>query len=118
MEIEDADVKIPSFPGVCTRHSDHHRDHACETMPVDRAAQVYDFARFLQAQPAGPSPIAGDPDAWLNDSEEQMQAEDAAWDAAYARYREKFAALREAARSEIEAGTTQPLFDEHEDVAQ
>ena len=107
-----------------TKESRRSQDYARATaaiikaMPIERAAQVYDFARFLQAQPAGPSPIAEDPDAWLNDSEEQMQAEDAAWDAAYARHREKFASLRETAHGEIEAGATQPLFDEHGNGAQ
>ncbi len=46
-------------------------------MPLERAAQVYDFARFIQSQPAHPSStVLADMD-WLNDSEEQMQAEDA-----------------------------------------
>ena len=88
-----------------------------KAMPIERAAQVYDFARFLQAQPEGGSPSAEDPDAWLNDSEEQMQGEDAAWDAVYARHREGLAALRDTARDEIEAGATQPLFDEHGNAA-
>ena len=107
-----------------TKESRRSQDYASATaaiikaMPIERAAQVYDFARFLQAQPVGPSPIAEDPDAWLNVSEEQMQAEDATSDAAYARHREKFAALRETARDEIEAGATQPLFDEHGNAAQ
>ena len=83
------------------------------TMPIERAAQVYDFARFLQAQSVHTPLVGRDDDDWLNGSEEQMQAEDALWDAAYARHRNKFAALAEAARTEIEAGTTQPMFDEH-----
>ncbi len=52
-------------------------------------------------------------DDWLNDTEEQMQAEDALWDAAYARHRDKFDALGQAAQAEIEAGATRPMFDEH-----
>ena len=51
-------------------------------------------------------------DDWLNDTEEQMQAEDALWDATVARQAEKFAALRKAAYVEIKAGATQPMFDE------
>jgi hypothetical protein len=54
-----------------------------------------------------------DEDAWLNDTEEQMQAEDTLWESAFARHRDKFAALAEAARAEVEASTTQPMFDEH-----
>jgi len=52
-------------------------------------------------------------DDWLNDTEKQMQAEDALWDAAIARQSEKFAALRKVARLEIKAGATQPMFDEY-----
>ncbi len=52
-------------------------------------------------------------DDWLNDSEEQLQAEDALWDVAYARHGDKFAALAQAARDEIAAGATRPMFDEH-----
>jgi hypothetical protein len=76
-------------------------------MSVARAAQVYDFACFLQTR------SGRDDDDWLNDSEEQMQAEDVLWDAASARHSDKFAALAQAARAEIEAGTTRPMFDEH-----
>jgi hypothetical protein len=76
-------------------------------MSVERAAQVYDFACFLQTR------SGRDDDDWLNDSEEQMQAEDTLWDAASARHSDKFAALAQAARAEIEAGPTRPMFDEH-----
>ena len=76
-------------------------------MPLKRAAQVYDFARFLQGRRAAPLPLAADADKWLNDSEEQMQAEDAVWDAAYARHKDKFLTLREAACAEIEANATE-----------
>jgi len=107
-----------------TKDSRRPQDYARATaviikaMSLDRAAQVYDFARFLQAAPAAPSPIAEDPDAWLSDSEEEMQAEDAMWDATYERHREEFAAIRETARGEIKAGVTQPLFDDHGTVAE
>jgi len=107
-----------------TKESRDPKDYARATaaivrgMSLERAAQVYDFARFLQTQPAGPSPIPEDPDAWLNDSEEQMQAEDALWDAAYARHSEEFSTLRENARGEIESDLTEPLLDEHGNVAE
>jgi hypothetical protein len=83
-------------------------------LPPERAAEVYDFARFLQAQKASPSPIAANTtDDWLHDSEEQLEAEDAVWDEFYAGHRDKFIALREAAHGEISAGTTEPMFDDH-----
>lgn len=79
-------------------------------MPLERAAQVYDFVRFLQHQSAYPSPITPEEDNWLDATEEQMQAEDALWEAAQARHRGKFASLAAAARAEIDAGATEPLF--------
>lgn len=82
-------------------------------MSIERAAQVYDFARFLRVRPVHTQLIGHADDDWLNDTEEQMQAEDALWDAAYIRQDAKFVALREAARAEIKTGTTQPMFDEH-----
>lgn len=82
-------------------------------MSVERAAQVYDFACFLRTRPMHTQLVDRDDDDWLNDTEEQMQAEDALWDAAYARHRDEFTALAEAARAEIEDGATQPMFDEH-----
>jgi hypothetical protein len=84
-------------------------------MSLERAVQVYDFVRFLQSQSIYPSPIPapipieGEED-WLNDTEEQMQAEDALWTATQARHRDQFTALAIAARREIDTGTTQPLF--------
>lgn len=79
-------------------------------MSPERAAQVYDFVRFLQRQPNFPSPITSQEDQWLDDSEEQMQAEDALWEAAQIRHGDKFASLIAIARVEIAGGATDPLF--------
>jgi len=54
-----------------------------------------------------------DDETWLNDSEAEMQAEDARWEATYARHPDQFAALAAAARAEIARGTTQPMFEGH-----
>ena len=82
-----------------------------EKMPVERAAQVYDFARFVRVQQIGvPSISPGEDDDWLEDSEEQLQAEDAVWEATYARHQDRFHVLAEEARAEISAGTTEPMF--------
>ena len=79
-------------------------------MPPERAAQVYDFARFLQTQPARTDLV--EDDDWLNDTEEQLQAEDAAWADALHQPSNQFEMLLDAARSEVKAGITQPLFDD------
>jgi hypothetical protein len=83
-------------------------------MHGSQVAQVYDFACFLQARPMYVAPQLvedDDDDDWLNDSEEELQAEDAMWDAALSRHDEKFTALAEAALTEIKAGTTKPMFN-------
>jgi len=82
------------------------------TLPPERAAQAYDFACFLHAQEASLQPLPAASDAWLNDSEAEMQAEDARWQVAYDQQRPEFLRLREQAIREITSGETQPLFDE------
>jgi hypothetical protein len=75
------------------------------------------FARFLHAQSASLQPLPAASDAWLNDSEAEMQAEDARWQAIYDQQRPEFLRLREQAIREIASGETQPLFDEQGGVA-
>jgi hypothetical protein len=79
-------------------------------LPLERAAQVYDFVRFLQSESTSPAPTVLVEEDWLNDPEEQLQIEDALWAAAQARHPAKFSALAAEARAEIDAGTTQPMF--------
>jgi len=43
-------------------------------MSLERAAQVYDFVRFLQSQSAYSAPTVLVEEDWLEDTEEQMQA--------------------------------------------
>jgi len=80
-------------------------------LPAERAAQVYDFVRFLQAQSATSQPRPAGEDDWLNDSEAEMQAEDVRWQATYDKHRAEFLRLREQAVHEVASGETQPLFD-------
>jgi hypothetical protein len=82
-------------------------------LPRERAMEVYDFARFLQAQESQPPKPKENADDWLNDTEEQMAAEDLAWEGTYRRHRDEFLALRESAQAEIDARKTRPMFDEH-----
>jgi hypothetical protein len=86
-------------------------------MPVERAAQVYDFVRFLQDQPLPTPLVEMEGNDCLSDSEEQMQMEDAQWEATFTLHREQFATLGEAARAEIAVGATQPMFDEDGEFA-
>ena len=48
---------------------------------------------------------------WLNDTAEQLQAEDKVWDAALQQQADQFEALAVAARAEIQAGITWPLLN-------
>ena len=86
-------------------------------LPPARAAQVYDFARFLQEQSIASPMAPGSDDDWLNDSEEQLQAEDAQWAAFYEQRAAQFLQLRERARHETAFGETQPLFHKDGDLA-
>jgi hypothetical protein len=82
-------------------------------MPLERTVQIYEFARFLHSQPTYPPPIILDDEDWLNDSEEEMEAEDALWAESMVRHQEQFLALSATARAEIAAQTTKPLFNDN-----
>ncbi len=82
-------------------------------LPGEKLAVVYDFIAFIQARVK----VAAEEDDWLSDNEEAMAAEDARWEQArapsfVAESQAAYSALRAAALAEIEAGSTQPMFDE------
>ena len=82
-------------------------------MSIERAAEVYDFARFLFGTPASvPTPVVESDDDWLNDSPAQIAVEDAIWEETLTRNRAKTLALADEASAEFEAGETMPLFNE------
>lgn len=85
-------------------------------LPVERAAEVYDFARFLlNPRPTIDLPET-DEDDWLNDSPAQIANEDADWDKAFARNKDSLRAMASKALTEFEEGKTTPLFDEKGDL--
>jgi len=86
------------------------------SLPPERSAEVYDFARFLQSQPVAPDAQHAEENDWLNDTEAQMQAEDVRWQAANDQHRAAFHQLRERALREIAAGEMEPLFDQNRDI--
>ena len=116
--LEDTDKDYIMQTQLATQPIDYSQEVAklVAKMPTSQAAQVYDFVCFLQTRPVHTAFVEhqhdDDDDDWLNDTEEQMQAEEALWDAAYTRHHNQFDALAEAALAEISAGTTQPMFDE------
>lgn len=73
------------------------------TMPLARTVQLYEFATFLKAHPLP-----------VEETFEQIMADEALWDAQFAATSdEQFAGLVASVREEIKAGKTQPMFDEH-----
>jgi len=80
-------------------------------LPVERAAEVYDFARFLLSPRPIETPLL-DEDDWLNDSPEQIAKEDAVWNESFARNPEPLQRMASEAIAEYEAGQTSPLFDD------
>ena len=59
--------------------SDYAREIAkiVAAMPLDRAAKVYDFARFILQRPGTQVAVPNADDGWLNDSPEQIAREEA-----------------------------------------
>ena len=77
-------------------------------LPAERAAQLYDFARFLLNESGE---VIGE-DTSNEVTETELEAEDAVWDAALARHADEFAKLKAQAREDVEAGKSLPMFDE------
>ncbi len=73
------------------------------TMPLARTMQLYQFARFLQTHPLP-----------TEETFEEIAADEALWDTQFAATSDdKLAALLAAVETEINAGRTLPMFDEH-----
>lgn len=83
-------------------------------LPDEQVSQVYDFVLFLkQRHGASVEQPIDDDEAWLYDDEETMQAEDALWEQTKAFDPDEIAARRKAVLAAIEAGETEPMFDEN-----
>ncbi len=73
------------------------------TIPLARTIQLYQFALFLKAHPLP-----------IEETFEEVVADEALWDAQFAATSEdELAALVAAAEAEISEGKTQPMFNEH-----
>ncbi len=84
-------------------------------LPTERAAQLYDFARFLQAESRSgvEFPFAENGDADL--SEDDLVAEDVAWEKSLARHADRFAALKAQAKADVKAKKAVPMFGKHDE---
>jgi hypothetical protein len=85
-------------------------------LPEDRAAQLYDFARFLLIE-SRRIPDDGDRDDAADISADELAAEDATWEAALTHHADTFAELKAQALADIAAGKTVPMFNERGDFS-
>ena len=78
-------------------------------LSTERAAQLYDFARFLleESRSVVESPFTED-----DISEEELAVEEAVWEASMARHADRFAALKAQAKADVKAQKAVPLFNE------
>ncbi|MCL4831067.1 MAG: hypothetical protein KJZ86_01465 [Caldilineaceae bacterium] len=78
-------------------------------LPTERAAQLYDFARFLveESRSGVTSSLAED-----DISEEELAFEDAVWEASMTRHADRYAALKAQAKADVKAQKVVPMFDE------
>ena len=77
--------------------------HLVHNLPVERMAQIIDFARYIRTQ-------ADDEFLSLNDeSEEDILADEAVWDAQFAATQEGLSRMAGRVRAEIQAGRTQKI---------
>ncbi|MFN3335536.1 MAG: hypothetical protein ACK47M_23815 [Caldilinea sp.] len=73
------------------------------TMPLARTMQLYQFARFLQTHPLP-----------TEETFEEIATDEALWDRQFAATSDdKLVVLITAVETEINAGKTLPMFDEH-----
>jgi len=72
-------------------------------LPSERVAQILDYARYIQSRTS--NDFAPD-DA---ESEEEILADEAHWDAQFAESQDALAKMAEDVRAEIRAGRTRPM---------
>ena len=75
------------------------------TLPVDRLASVYDFARFVRAQALD----AGRPTDIFGETEDQIRSDTEQWDQEFAASREQLRLMAREAAAEYRAGRTTPM---------
>ncbi len=86
-----------------------------EELPPERAAQLYNFARFLleETRWADQAPAIEYPEMEDSLSDAELADEDALWEANMSRHTEKFAMLKAQAKTEVKAQKTSPMFKEN-----
>lgn len=72
------------------------------TLPPDRLASVYDFARFVQTQSSAVTPLAD----IFGETEEEIRADNEQWEQEFAASREQLRVMAREAAAEYRAGRT------------
>lgn len=75
------------------------------TLPEDRLASVYDFARFVQSHPLPTIPT----DDIFGESAEDILADEEEWERQFAGSRDELHKMAQEAAAEYRAGKTQPM---------
>ena len=75
------------------------------TLPVDRLASVYDFARFVRAQALD---VTESTDIF-GETEDQIRSDAEQWDQEFAASREQLRLMAREAAAEYRAGRTMPM---------
>ena len=94
-------------------------------LPSERAAQLYDFARFLLVESSDNAELASTPAAstsieedWDQITADELTEEDAVWAATLERHAKTFAELKAQAKTEVQEERTTPMFDPNGDFGQ
>lgn len=74
------------------------------TLPIERMAQVLDYARYIQAQAHEDFSLLDE-----NETEEEILADEAHWDAHFAATQDGLSKMAEKVRAEIKAGQSRPM---------
>jgi len=74
------------------------------TLPVERIAQILDYARYVQAQTQEDFGVLDE-----DETEEAIRADEAHWDIHFAATQEGLAKMADKVRAEIHAGRTQRM---------
>jgi len=74
------------------------------TLPVERIVQILDYARYIQSQTIKDFDILDD-----DESEEEILADEARWDAQFAATQDSLKKMADKVRAEIHAGRTMPM---------
>jgi len=73
-------------------------------LPVERVAQILDYARYIQSQTREDFRLLDD-----DETEEEIQADEARWDALFAATQDGLKKMADQVRADIRAGRTMPM---------